>query len=87
MANCGFSLITLIEKVFDFHFYSADTVRFIPVQLGIKLFAVIKKSDAGKTFQLTPTPIAISFPQPFEVTNTASDSNRFDAFNFADDFK
>ena len=57
------------------------------MQLGIKFFTVIKKTNAGKSFQLTPTSATISFPQPFEVTNFVAGSDCFNVFDFADDFK
>ncbi len=57
------------------------------MQFSIKFFAVIKKTNAGKSFQLPPTSRAIIFSQPLEVTNFVADSDYFDVSDFADDFK
>jgi hypothetical protein len=87
MTNCGFKSIALIQQFFHFHFHFADAVRFIPMQLSFKFFAVIQKAIMCKTFQLAPTPTAILLLQPLEVTDITANGNDLDVLDLADDFK
>jgi hypothetical protein len=57
------------------------------MQFGFKFFAVIQKTHAGKSLQLSLPSASIRFLQPFEVTDLGADSDNFDIRNFADDLE
>lgn len=57
----------------------------VPVHLGLA-YNAIWQTNACDTFQFSPTPGPINFPEPGQVTYRLSNGNSFDSRNRPDDF-
>lgn len=74
------------KREFEFELSLANTVGFIPMNLG-KAYGAINQTDACYSLKLTPSARPILPLQPCTVTNTTTAGNRFNANNLPHDLK
>src|SRR6266566_9598398 len=76
----------LLEEMFDFHLLLTDTVRLVPVQLGLH-YRTIREANCCNPFELSPATGSIAPVQACQISDRVLDCDHFDLLDFADDFK
>jgi hypothetical protein len=72
--------------VFDFHFFSAYTVGFIPVYFGMAYFSALK-ANLGNAFDFMPSTGSILLAETHDVSDPSANSNGLDILNIVNYLK
>jgi len=79
-------IMSLVQELFDSHFLFSDTVGFKPMQLRQTNRSIVQ-ADCGGTFQFSPMPSPILFPQKGQYPNATPRSYCFNFDNRGDNLK
>jgi len=75
-----------LPKPLDFHFLSAYSMRFIPMNFGVTNPSA-PQADLCNSFHFPPSARAILFPETHDIAYSPTDSDSLNLFDFPDYLK